>query len=66
MTKPPENLIAPFYKKDGLTVQANINGYYRLCSDPTCETYITCPFSTCFKHWTAMADKKLTTMKEWE
>ena len=65
MTEPPKDMQAPYYNKNGISTQSNINGKYRKCRDPTCETWISCPYATCFKHWTAMVDKKLTDAKEW-
>jgi hypothetical protein len=62
---PPE-LVAPFYTKNGITTQANISGKYRKCQDPTCETYITCPYVNCFVHYTALVRKEDSLMKEWK
>jgi hypothetical protein len=61
----PKELIAPKYTKDGLPHNTNITGMYRLCEEALCETYISCPYMRCFKHWVGMIDKKLTDAKEW-
>ena len=66
MTKPPEELISPYYKKDGMLVQSNVSGKYRKCEDTNCETYVSCPYVRCFAHWTAMRRKAETDMKEYK
>lgn len=63
---PPPELIAKKYMKDGMPVSTNITGMYRLCAEPSCTTYISCPYDKCFKHWYGMIDHKLTNAKEWK
>ena len=64
MTKPPEELISPMYNKNGNPTQTNILGKFRKCEQ--CETYVSCPYVTCFTHWTAMRNKNEVDMKEYK
>jgi hypothetical protein len=66
LTKPPEELIAPKYFKDGIMTSTNVTGKYRPCEEANCETYINCPYMRCNEHWYGMIDKSLTNMKEWK
>lgn len=42
----------------------NIGGSYRICEEPTCTTNISCPYTRCRKHWTAIININSTGMKE--
>ena len=64
---PPDNLIAGFYMQDGMKKQKIMTGKYRLCEKTGCETYITCPYSTCIEHWKPMRKRdECTDFKEWK
>jgi len=66
LPEPSFSMIAPIIEKDGIKKQTNIIGLYRICEEPNCQTYISCPFVRCLEHWYALSSKVGTAMKEYK